>query len=133
LKVSERKRSRDFKKRRRMIPTGDQIADRGQRRSHIFFADHLAVDLNPLPKRDQVRRRKQASLQTRLAADRVEHRAHRSLAVGSGDVDEFQPGRIDAECTDQAPRIFQSQFDAVKLCAVEPLDGLPEIHGVGFK
>src|SRR6185436_7732970 len=57
---------------------------------NLRLAHWLAVDLNALAERDQVRRGEQTGPQTRHAINALEHRAGRAFPIGTGDMDEAQ-------------------------------------------
>ena len=82
----------DFKKGRVMIG-GKLLEQRLNFRDqpdHFIFGNQLAVDLDPLAKRNQVRRGEQADAQAGRAINAFQHRAGRAFAVGAGDVDEAE-------------------------------------------
>jgi hypothetical protein len=72
----------------------------GHQSHHVVFRDPLPVDLNPLAKRDQMRRGEQAGAPSRRAVNALQHRAGRAFAVGAGHVNEAQPRlRIARQCS----------------------------------
>src|SRR5260370_37075405 len=68
---------------KRWFQLDDQLDD-------FALANMLPIDLQPLAKRDQMRRRKQPDPQPRSAVNAFEHRAGRTFAIRPGNMDEAQ-------------------------------------------
>ena len=96
----------------------------------IALADQLAIDLNPLAKRDQVRRGEQPNAQSRRTVDAFEHRAGGAFAIRASDMNETQSvlrisrPRRELEC------VFQAQLQAEQTQIVKKPDGFGISHGV---
>ncbi len=68
-------------------------------------------------------RGEQPRAHTRCAQHRVDHRRHRALAVGPGDVDRAKVILRVAQQIEQRTDVLQTQLDPEMLQTVEPLDG----------
>src|SRR5437867_991500 len=88
-KTFQRKRGRDFEKRRMRIPIGDQVTNRGQSVGSRLLGNHFAIEANPLPERDEVRGCKKPDAISSHATDRIDHCANGAFAVCAGDVDDL--------------------------------------------
>ena len=97
--------------------------------NNIGFADQLAIRLNPLAKRNQMRRREQPHTQSRRAVNAFEHRARRAFAIRAGDVDETELVLWIARARGERTRSFQSKPRAKKSKAVKELNGFGVCHG----
>src|ERR1051325_8155037 len=79
---------------------------------HVRLADELAIDLNPLAKRNQMRRGEQAHAQSRRAINAFEHRARRAFAIRAGDVDEAELVLRIARLRGELARVLQPELRA---------------------
>ena len=82
---------RDQLKLRRMVlhrfcVRADKLGNFGQ----LFIGDHLAVDLHPLVEAENEGRGVKAGAVSRRAEHGSQHGGGRTLAISTGDVDEFQ-------------------------------------------
>ena len=77
-----------------------------------------------------MRRSEQADAQAGRAINAFEHRARRTFAVRTGDVDETELGLRIARQRGEFARVFQPEIRAKHLQAVEKLDGFSVGHVV---
>ena len=75
-KTFQRKRGRDFEKRRMRIPIRDQVTNRGQSVGSRLLGNHFAIEANPLPERDEVRGCKKPDAISSRATNRIDHCAN---------------------------------------------------------
>src|SRR5438309_7949653 len=87
-KMFHRERGRDFEKCGMRLPTGDQIANRGQAVSNDVLGNHFASYANPLSKSYQVRGCEEAGAISLRVTDRIDHRANGALTVCACDVND---------------------------------------------
>ena len=71
------------------IPGRDKIADSRQAMCDRIFRNRVTVYPNAFAKRDQVRRREQASAISLSPANRIDHGTNGALAVCSSDVNDL--------------------------------------------
>src|ERR1043166_2056209 len=86
----------------------------------FLFRNRFAVYANPFAKSDEVRGDKEAGPIFCGATDRVDHRADGGFCVWARDVDDPRIAKIDIDLGDEAPNIFEPEFDPEALKAVEP-------------
>src|SRR5438128_1921192 len=115
-----RERGREFEKCGMRLPTGDQIANRGQAVSNDVLGNHFASYTNALPERHEVRGDEQASAISLRATDRIDHGANGAFAVCSGHVNDASSAKIHMQLCKKSPDVFQAKLDAEALKAVEP-------------
>src|SRR6476646_3822891 len=126
------------------VPIGDQSTNRGQTICNRVLGNHFAVDANPFAKRDEVRGGEEAGAISLRATNRIDHRANGSFAVRAGDMDDFgcrgtcaRRRAFDTNAvttfSEKSLRVFQPEFYAEALEAVEPGERLPVVHGVTAK
>src|SRR5262249_38655694 len=93
----------------------------------------LAIYTNPFSKRDEVRGDEQAGAKSLRATDGVDHGANGSFTVCAGHMDDFgcrgarrcarwafAAANVAATFVEQAPSVFESQFDPEALETVKP-------------
>src|SRR5258708_35671104 len=110
------------------FPISDELPNTRQASRDFIFRDYFAVDADSFAKSDKVRGDKKTGPIFLGAADRIDHRADRALAVGAGDVNNAHVGKIDIQFSDQASDVFQTEFDPEALKAVEPGERLFVLH-----
>src|SRR5436305_14504551 len=84
----QRQCRRYFKKCRMRIPIANAFTDVGETARDFVWGNHLAIYADAFAKTDEVRGGEQASAMTGGASDGIDHRAHRPLGVGDGDVND---------------------------------------------
>jgi len=102
------------------IPTGDQIANRGQTVGNRVLGNHFAIYANPLSKSYQVRGCEEAGAMSLRATDRIDHGANGAFAVCSGHVNDASSAKIHMQFGKESPDVFQAKLDTEALEAVEP-------------
>src|SRR5438445_13623991 len=102
------------------LPTGDQIANRGQTVGNRVFGNHFATYANPLSKSYQVRGDEQASAISLRATDRIDHGANGAFAICSCDVNDASSAKIHMQPGKESPDVFQAKLNTEALEAVEP-------------
>ena len=95
----------------------------------LRLAYGLAVDLDTLAERDQVRRGEQTGPQACRSINALEHRARRTFPVGASHMDEAQMVMRVARQRRQFARVRQTQLGAEPAQVVEELNGF----GVGHR
>src|SRR5436305_5914698 len=120
----ERKRSCDFKKCRMRIPIANEIANRRQAFGNRFLRDHFAVHADTFTKRDEVRGCEQAGAIFSCPEDRIDHRANRTFAVRSSNVNDPAVAKLDLKRGDEPLDIFQAELDPEALEAIQPDESL---------
>ena len=102
------------------VPIRDQLANVRQSGRDFIFRNHFAVYADSFAKRDQMRGDEEAGPVFLGATDRIDHGADRALAVGAGDVNHPRVRKIDIQLANQPLDIFEAEFNAEALKAVEP-------------
>jgi len=102
------------------LPISDQVPNIRQTGGDLTFRNHFAVYADSFAKCDEVRGGKKSGSIVSCATDRIDHRADGPFAVCAGDVDDARTRKIDMQFGDQSADIFQPEFDAEALKALEP-------------
>ena len=84
----------------------------GQQRREVGFDDRTLVDLDPLRIGNQVRLRHQANAIAGRLKDARQHRAHRALAIGAGDVHALEKLLRIAQRAEEGLGSLQAKLDA---------------------
>src|ERR1700731_5076646 len=124
----QREGSCDFEKSRMRFPVSDELANIGQAARDFVFRNHFAVNANAFAKSNKVRGDEKAGPIFFGATDRVDHRTDGTLAVCAGNVNDARFAKIDMQLGNQSLDIFQPEFDAEALKAVEPGERLSVLH-----
>src|SRR5436309_11536708 len=109
------------------LPISDELSNIRQTGGDFAFRNHFVVHADSFAERHKVRGDKKSGPIVSCATDRIDHRADGPFAVGAGDVNDARVGKIDMQIGDQSLDIFQPEFDAEALKAVEPGERLSVI------
>ena len=93
------------------------------RRTTFIFRDQLSVDLNPLAKRNQMRRSEQTDPQAGRAVNALQHGARRTFAVRASDVNETEFLLRIAGQRGKLERVFQPEFCAEQAERIKKFNG----------
>src|SRR5215831_4528785 len=108
----QRERGRDFEKSWMRVPLAHEVAKFRKTACDFLFENHFAVHSDSFAKSDQVRGSEQSGPIFLCAANRIDHRANRSFAICTGDVDNACVRRSDTQLANQSPNIFETELDA---------------------